>query len=76
MAAVLLDYAEYFGYRYKKSVIIKKTPFQHEIAAIAGLSRETVSRSFAQLEEENYIKKSGRHLVITDYPRFYNVFSS
>ncbi len=76
VGSVLLDLAEYSGYRYKKSVIIKKIPFQHDIAAIAGISRETVSRSFSQLEEGNYIKKSGRHLVITDYPRFYNIFSS
>ncbi|MDZ7821153.1 MAG: helix-turn-helix domain-containing protein [Candidatus Marinimicrobia bacterium] len=51
-------------------------PYQHDIAALAGISRETVSRSFSRLEDGNFIRKSGRHLVITDYPRFYSTFSS
>jgi len=73
---VILDLAEFNGYRYKRSVIIKKMPFQHDIAALAGTSRETVSRHFADFEESGMIKKSGRYLVINDYSHFYDTFSS
>ncbi|MCK4813962.1 MAG: Crp/Fnr family transcriptional regulator [Candidatus Marinimicrobia bacterium] len=76
IGGVLVHLAEHSGYRYKQSVIIKKLPFQHDIAALAGTSRETVSRTFSYMENHQYIKKSGRHLVISDYPRFYEEFSS
>ncbi len=75
VGAVLVHLAERLGYRKKSSVIIKKLPFQHNIASLAGTSRETVSRTFSQLEENAYICKSGRHLVINDYPRFYEEFT-
>ena len=72
---VLLNLAERCGYRRKASVIIDKLPFQHNIASLAGTSRETVSRTFSRLEEKDYIIKAGRHLEIRDYPRFYEEFS-
>ncbi|MEA2078232.1 MAG: Crp/Fnr family transcriptional regulator [Candidatus Marinimicrobia bacterium] len=75
VGAVLVQLAERLGYRKRSSVIIKKLPFQHNIASLAGTSRETVSRTFSQLEENAYISKSGRHLVINDYPRFYEEFT-
>lgn len=72
---VLIQLAEKSGYRKKTSVVIDKIPFQHQIASLAGTSRETVSRTFAQLEENEYIIKDKRHLVINDYPRFYKEFT-
>ena len=75
VGAVLVQLAERLGYRKRSSVIIKKLPFQHNIASLAGTSRETVSRTFSQLEENAYICKSGRHLVINDYPSFYEEFT-
>jgi len=75
VGTVLLNLAEKSGYRKKTSVIIDKLPFQHNIASLAGTSRETVSRTFSQLEERKYITKTGRYLVINDYPRFYKEFS-
>ena len=75
VGTVLIKLAEKSGYRKKTTVVIDKLPFQHNIASLAGTSRETVSRTFAQLEEKEYISKSGRYLVINDYPRFYEEFS-
>ncbi|RKY53707.1 MAG: Crp/Fnr family transcriptional regulator, partial [Candidatus Neomarinimicrobiota bacterium] len=63
------------GYRKNCSVIITKIPFQNNIASLAGTSRETVSRAFSRFEENAYITKTGRHLVINDYPRFYEEFA-
>jgi CRP-like cAMP-binding protein len=75
IGAVLVQIAEKSGVRKKTSVIIDKLPFQNNIASLAGTSRETVSRAFSRLEENEYISKSGRYLVINDYPRFYEEFS-
>lgn len=75
VGAVLIQLAEKNGYRRNGSVVIKQIPFQHNIASLAGTSRETVSRTFAELEENAYIIKSGRELVISDYSRFYEEFA-
>jgi len=75
IAAVLVQIAERSGYRKRSSVVIDKIPFQHNIASLAGTSRETVSRALNQLKEDAYIYKNGRHLVIRDYPRFYEEFT-
>lgn len=75
VGSVLVRLAEKTGYRKKCSVIINKIPFQNNIASLAGTSRETVSRAFTQFEENAYITKTGRHLVINDYPRFYKEFT-
>jgi len=75
IGSVLIRLAEKTGYRKNCSVIINKIPFQNNIASLAGTSRETVSRAFSQFEENAYITKSGRHLVINDYPRFYEEFT-
>jgi CRP/FNR family transcriptional regulator/CRP/FNR family cyclic AMP-dependent transcriptional regulator len=73
---ILLQYAEEYGYRCKGSVVIKKIPFQHEIAGLAGTSRETVSRTIARLQNDKYIIKNGRQVKICEYQRFYEDFSS
>lgn len=75
VAAVLLYFAEQRGYRRSNSVVIKRIPFQHSIASLAGTSRESVSRVFNDFQENNYIIKTGRELVIKDYPRFYEEFN-
>ncbi len=72
---VLIQLAERTGYRKNSSVVINKIPFQQNIASLAGTSRETVSRTFSQLKENAYIIKTGRQLIINDYPRFYEEFT-
>lgn len=71
---VLNSLAEESGYRLRKSVVINKIPFEQEIAAMAGTSRETVSRTLSYLKDLDYINKTGRHIIINDYPRFYEEF--
>ncbi|MCF7832713.1 MAG: Crp/Fnr family transcriptional regulator [Candidatus Marinimicrobia bacterium] len=75
VGSVLIHLAEKTGYRKNSSVVINKIPFQHNIASLAGTSRETVSRAFNRFKEDAYITKTGRHLVINDYPRFYEEFT-
>ncbi|MFA6618651.1 MAG: Crp/Fnr family transcriptional regulator [Candidatus Neomarinimicrobiota bacterium] len=75
VATVLLYFAEKRGYRRSNSVVIKKMPFQYSIASLAGISRESVSRAFNNLQDNDYIIKTGRELVINDYQRFYEDFN-
>ncbi|HJM33820.1 MAG TPA: Crp/Fnr family transcriptional regulator [Candidatus Marinimicrobia bacterium] len=55
-------------------VKIKKFPFQHDIANMAGTSRETVSRTLVLLEQNGLIQREGRQLTIVDYMQFQREF--
>ncbi|MEC7729947.1 MAG: Crp/Fnr family transcriptional regulator [Candidatus Neomarinimicrobiota bacterium] len=55
-------------------VKIKKFPFQHDIANMAGTSRETVSRTLVLFEQNGLIQREGRQLTIVDYMHFQREF--
>jgi len=55
-------------------VKIKKFPFQHDIANMAGTSRETVSRTLVLFEQNGLIQREGRQLTIVDYMQFQREF--
>ena len=55
-------------------VKIKKFPFQHDIANMAGTSRETVSRTLVLFEHNGLIQREGRQLTIVDYMQFQREF--
>ena len=55
-------------------VKIKKFPFQHDIANMAGTSRETVSRTLVLFEKNGLIQREGRQLTIVDYMQFQREF--
>ena len=55
-------------------VNIKKFPFQHDIANMAGTSRETVSRTLVLFEQNGLIQREGRQLTIVDYMQFQREF--
>ena len=55
-------------------VKIEKFPFQHDIANMAGTSRETVSRTLVLFEQNGLIQREGRQLTIVDYMQFQREF--
>tara|TARA_B100000953_G_C18007776_1_gene417081 strand:- start:329 stop:1009 length:681 start_codon:yes stop_codon:yes gene_type:complete len=55
-------------------VKIKKFPFQHDIANMAGTSRETVSRTLVLFEQNGLIQREGRQLTIVNYMQFQREF--
>ena len=55
-------------------VKIKKFPFQHDIANMAGTSRETVSRTLVLFEQNGLIQRESRQLTIVDYMQFQREF--
>ena len=55
-------------------VKIKRFPFQHDIANMAGTSRETVSRTLVLFEQNGLIQREGRQLTIVDYMQFQREF--
>lgn len=75
VASSLIMLAEDHGRIRKGEVIIPKIPLQQDLANMAGTSRETISRVFRYLEEENLIERSGRRIRIPDYSRFKKMFA-
>jgi len=74
VASALIMLAEDHGRIKKGQVVIPKIPLQQDLANMAGTSRETISRVFRYLEDENLIERTGRKITIPDYVRFKKMF--
>ncbi|MFC1480685.1 Crp/Fnr family transcriptional regulator [Candidatus Neomarinimicrobiota bacterium] len=66
--------AEDMGIFKMGQVVIKRMPYQQDIANMAGTSRETVSRMLKNLEIKGLIERDGRRLIILDYGSFTRIF--
>jgi CRP/FNR family cyclic AMP-dependent transcriptional regulator len=75
VASSLIMLAEDSGRIRLGQVIIPKIPLQQDLANMAGTSRETISRVFRYLEDENMIQRSGRKITIPDFNRFKKMFA-
>ena len=74
VATVLLQLADDMG-RIKQGVVeIEKLPFQHELANMAGTSRETISRTLHSFAKKGLIELDGSKLRITNYESFKDLF--
>lgn len=66
--------AEDMGIFKMGQVVIKRLPYQQDIANMAGTSRETVSRMLKSLEEKGILERDGRRLILKDYASFTRLF--
>ena len=66
--------AEDMGIFKMGQVVIKRLPYQQDIANMAGTSRETVSRMLKSLEEKGILEREGRRLILKDYASFTRLF--
>ncbi len=76
IALCIIRFADEQGTIRNGQVTVPKIPIQQDIANMAGTSRETVSRAMSVLEEEGYIQRSSRKLIILDYKNFIKEFDS
>lgn len=58
----------------KQGLVEVELPFQHDIANMAGTSRETVSRVLHSLEKKGLIQLDGSKIRIPDYSTFKKTF--
>lgn len=74
VATVLLQLADDIG-KIKQGVVeIEKLPFQHELANMAGTSRETISRTLHSFAKKGLVELDGSKLRIIDYEKFQEFF--
>ena len=75
VATVLLQLADDVGMIKQGIVEIEKLPFQHELANMAGTSRETISRTLHAFAKKGFIELEGSKLRIVEYEKFKELFS-
>ena len=74
VATVLLQLADDIGKIKRGIVEIEKLPFQHELANMAGTSRETISRTLHSFAKKGLVELDGSRLRIIDYEKFQEMF--
>jgi CRP/FNR family cyclic AMP-dependent transcriptional regulator len=64
VAKTLLRMAEDGEQKSPEGILIRKRPTHQQLANMAGTTRETVTRTLKQLQDEGYIRISGRQIFI------------
>jgi CRP-like cAMP-binding protein len=75
VATVLLQLADDMGKIKHGIVEIEKLPYQHELANMAGTSRETISRTLHSFAKKGLVELEGTKLRIISYEKFKDLFS-
>lgn len=70
VASVILQLADDIGKIKQGKVEIERLPFQHDLANMAGTSRETISRTLHSFAKRGLIELEGTKLTIIDYEKF------
>ena len=74
VATVILQLADEVG-KIKQGVVeIEKLPFQHELANMAGTSRETISRTLHSFAKKGLVELEGSKLRIMNYEKFKELY--
>ena len=74
VGTVILQLAEETGKIKNGIVEIEKLPFQHDLANMAGTSRETVSRTLHSFAKKGLIERDGSKIRILDYEKFKELY--
>lgn len=75
VATVILQLADDQGKIKQGTVEIEKLPFQHDLANMAGTSRETISRTLHSFAKKGLVELDGSRLRIINYEKFKELFS-
>ena len=75
VATVLLQIADEKGKIKNGIVEIEKLPFQHDLANMAGTSRETISRTLHTFAKKGLVELEGSRLRIINYEQFKELYN-
>jgi len=75
VATVILQLADDVGKIKQGTVEIEKLPFQHDLANMAGTSRETISRTLHTFAKKGLVELDRSRLRILNYEKFKELFS-
>ena len=74
VATVILQLADDIGKIKQGTVEIEKLPFQHDLANMAGTSRETISRTLHTFAKKGFVELEGSRLRILNYEKFKEIY--
>ncbi len=74
VATVILQIADDVGMIKQGTVEIEKLPYQHDLANMAGTSRETISRTLHSFAKKGFVELDGSRLRIIDYEKFKELY--
>jgi len=74
VASVIIQLADDIGKIKQGKVEIEKLPFQHDLANMAGTSRETISRTLHTFSKRGLIELEGTRLTISNYEKFKELY--
>ena len=74
VATVILQLADDVGKIKQGTVEIEKLPYQHDLANMAGTSRETISRTLHTFAKKGLVELDGSRLRILNYEKFKELF--
>jgi CRP-like cAMP-binding protein len=74
VASVILQLADDIGKIKQGKVQIERLPFQHDLANMAGTSRETISRTIHSFAKRGLIELEGTRLTINNYEKFKELY--
>ncbi|MHB1688562.1 MAG: Crp/Fnr family transcriptional regulator [Ignavibacteriaceae bacterium] len=74
VATVILQLADDIGKIKQGTVEIEKLPFQHDLANMAGTSRETISRTLHSFAKKGMVELDGSKLKIINYEKFKELY--
>ncbi|HUX61736.1 MAG TPA: Crp/Fnr family transcriptional regulator [Ignavibacteriaceae bacterium] len=74
VATVILQLADDIGKIKQGTVEIEKLPFQHDLANMAGTSRETISRTLHSFAKKGMVELDGSKLKIVNYEKFKELY--
>jgi CRP/FNR family cyclic AMP-dependent transcriptional regulator len=75
VATVILQLADDIGKIRQGILEIEKLPFQHDLANMAGTSRETISRTLHTFAKKGLVELDGSRLRILNYEKFKELFN-
>ncbi|HZW38255.1 MAG: Crp/Fnr family transcriptional regulator [Syntrophothermus sp.] len=75
VATVILQLADDMGKIRQGQVEIDKLPYQHDLANMAGTSRETISRTLHLFARKGLVELDGSKLRIIDYEKFKETYT-
>jgi CRP/FNR family transcriptional regulator, cyclic AMP receptor protein len=75
VAIVILQLADDIGKIRQGTVEIERLPFQHDLANMAGTSRETISRTLHTFAKKGLVELDGSRLRILNYEKFKELFN-
>ena len=75
VATVILQLADDIGKIKQGAMEIERLPFQHDLASMAGTSRETISRTLHTFAKKGLVELEGSRLRILNYEKFKELFN-